>query len=403
MNADTAEPVGSVAEPVGSVPAPVGSVPVGSVPAPASRSGMLMRPGPSAGGEAVLEVRDLRTTFDTEDGVVRAVDGVSFEVYRGEVLAVVGESGCGKTVTSLSIMGLLPQPAGRVAAGEVLFQGTDVLKLSTRRRRELRGDRMSMIFQDPLTALNPVFRVGRQISEIILAHRDISKAAAARRTVELLDMVGIPNPEQRTNDYPHQFSGGMRQRAMIAMAIANEPDLLIADEPTTALDVTVQAQILDVLLDVRERLGMAMMLITHDLAVVAGVADRVVVMYAGKKIEEGDVDSIYEAPRHPYTWGLIESTARADRVKGTHLYQIPGAPPSLITPPPGCRFAPRCAYAQELCRADYPELRAAGAEGQEAACHFADRRDWGKDLAPAEFTRRWLSERVAGVPGEDER
>ena len=370
--------------------------------AEAPRSEMLLRPRRATAGDLVLEVRDLETNFATEDGLVRAVDGVSFEVYRGEVLGIVGESGCGKTVTSLSVMGLLPEPAGRVTGGELLFQGTDLLKLSKRRRRELRGDRMSMIFQDPLTALNPVHRVGRQISEIIRVHRDISKGAAARRTVELLDMVGIPNPEQRANDYPHQFSGGMRQRAMIAMAIANEPDLLIADEPTTALDVTVQAQILDVLLDVRERLGMAMVLITHDLGVIAGVADRVIVMYAGKKIEEADVDTIYEAPRHPYTWGLIESTPRADRVRGEHLYQIPGAPPSLITPPPGCRFAPRCAYAQELCRADYPHLRPAGGEGQEAACHFADRRDWGPRLTPEEFTRRWLSERVvAGGEGDE--
>ena len=359
-----------------------------------AREELLIHPRRAA-GDVILDVRDLQTHFATDDGVVRAVDGVSFSLAEREVLAIVGESGCGKTVTSLSIMGLLPEPAGRIAGGEILFRGTDLVQLDRRRRRALRGDRIAMIFQDPLTALNPVHRVGRQIAEIVRTHREISRDDAMQRAVELLGLVGIPNAEERARDYPHQFSGGMRQRVMIAMAIANEPDVLIADEPTTALDVTVQAQILDLLLDVRERLGMAMILITHDLGVVAGVADRVVVMYAGKKVEEGDVDSIYERPRHPYTWGLLAATARADKVRGARLYQIPGAPPSLIDPPPACRFAPRCAYCQEeLCPVEYPELRPAGDEGQQAACHFADRSDWGPEMAPDEFSRRWHAEQA---------
>ncbi len=334
------------------------------------------RPDP---GAPLLEVRHLRTTFQTENGVVRAVDDVSFEVRSGEVLAVVGESGCGKTVTAMSILGLIDKPAGRIASGEILYRGDDLVTMPMDRLRKIRGDRIAMIFQDPLTALNPVYRIGTQIAEVIRTHREMNKEAAFNRAVELLALVGIPNPRQRARDYPHQFSGGMRQRAMIAMGVALDPDLLIADEPTTALDVTVQAQILDVLLEVRERLGSAIMLITHDLGVVAEVANRVMVMYAGKKVEEGDVETIFEHPKHPYTWGLLASTTRTDRPLLDRMYQIPGAPPSLISPPDGCRFAPRCPFVQPVCRTDYPEPRPTGA-GHLVACHFAEGDEWTMDL-----------------------
>jgi oligopeptide/dipeptide ABC transporter ATP-binding protein len=330
----------------------------------------------------VLEVRDLRTSFSTEAGVLRAVDNVSFDVCAGEVLGVVGESGCGKTVTAMSIMGLLPRPAGRIESGKILFKGDDLVTMKPRQRRAIAGDRISMVFQDPLTALNPVYRIGSQITELIRAHRDLSRREAWTRAVELLGLVGIPNPGDRARDYPHQFSGGMRQRAVIAMAIALNPDLLIADEPTTALDVTVQAQILEVLLRVRDQLGMAIMLITHDLGVVAEVAERVMVMYAGKKVEEAPVDVLYERPKHPYTWGLLAATTRADRPAIDRLYQITGAPPSLLHPPPACRFAPRCPHVQAICREVEPELRLVG-DSQEAACHFADQADWGPQRDPA--------------------
>jgi oligopeptide/dipeptide ABC transporter ATP-binding protein len=337
--------------------------------------------------DTVLEVQDLRTVFHTEAGIVKAVDGVSFSVAAGEVLAIVGESGCGKTVTSLSILGLIPEPAGKITSGRILYKGQDLAHLDPQSKRKIRGDRIAMIFQDPLTALNPVHRIGHQIAELVLAHRDVSRKEAWDKAVELLTLVGIPQARQRARDYPHHFSGGMRQRAMIAMAIALDPDVLIADEPTTALDVTVQAQILDVLLNVRERFGMAIILITHDLGVVAEVADRVIVMYAGKKIEEADVETIYGNPKHPYTWGLLGSTTRTDEPRLEQLIQIPGAPPSLINPPPACRFAPRCPYVEQICREEYPELREASGTGHVAACHFAQRANWapGPRLA-AEFS-----------------
>jgi oligopeptide/dipeptide ABC transporter ATP-binding protein len=331
---------------------------------------------PEASPDALLEVEDLKTVFHTEVGTVHAVDGVSFDVRPGEVLAVVGESGCGKSVTALSIMGLIPAPAGQIVSGSINFRGTNLLHLHAEERRALRGDRIAMVFQDPLTALNPVHRVGAQVAELIQVHRDVGRKEAWGRAVELLKLVGIPGAEERARQYPHHFSGGMRQRVMIAMAIALDPDLLIADEPTTALDVTVQAQILRVLLDVRDRFGMAIMLITHDLGVVAGVADRVVVMYAGQKIEEADVHTIYGNPKHPYTWGLLGSTTRVDRPRLEQLTQIPGAPPSLLAPPPACRFAPRCASVQPLCRTEYPELRQATGPEHLAACHFAQLDGW---------------------------
>src|SRR6266516_1141860 len=285
-------------------------------------------------------------------------------------------------------MGLIQAPARRITSGSIRYRGKDLLKIHPDERRAIRGDRIAMIFQDPLTALNPVHRVGAQIAEQIEAHRDVTGREAWNRAVDLLKLVGIPNAAERARNYPHHFSGGMRQRVMIAMAISLDPELLIADEPTTALDVTVQAQILRVLLDVQERFGMAIILITHDLGVVAGIADRVVVMYAGKKVEEADVHTLYGAPQHPYTWGLLGSTTRVDRPRLEQLAQIPGAPPSLLAPPPACRFAPRCAYVQPLCRSEYPELREAPSGDHLAACHFAGLSDWGPDMAPAELVRR---------------
>jgi oligopeptide/dipeptide ABC transporter ATP-binding protein len=335
--------------------------------------------------EPVLSVRELHTTIDTENGTVHAVDGVSFDLYPKEVLAIVGESGCGKSVTALSILGLLPKRAGRVESGEVLFGGSDLTKLAPRALNRVRGAQIAMIFQDALTGLNPVYRVGDQIAEMIRAHRQVSKREARDRAIELLELVGIPNPAARARNYVHEFSGGMRQRAMIAMAIALEPAVLIADEPTTALDVTVQAQVLDLLLRLREHMGMAILLITHDLGVVAGTADRVMVMYAGRKIEEQRVLQLFASPVHPYTWGLLASMPRADEI-AARLRPIRGAPPSLIAPPVGCRFAPRCAYAQGVCRVDDPELRPVG-QGALAACHFADRPGWSPTLTPEEFAR----------------
>jgi len=345
-------------------------------------------PVPDPAADVVLEVENLSTVFHTEVGIVHAVDDVSFSVRSGEVLAVVGESGCGKTVTALSVLGLIPKPAGRITSGSIRYRGKDLLKLHPEEHRAIRGDRIAMIFQDPLTALNPVHRVGAQIAEQIAAHRDVSGKEAWRRAVELLKLVGIPNAADRARNYPHHFSGGMRQRVMIAMAIALDPELLIADEPTTALDVTVQAQILQVLLDVRERFGMAIVLITHDLGVVAGIADRVMVMYAGKRIEEADVHTLYGNPKHPYTWGLLGSTTRVDRPRLEQLTQIPGAPPSLLSPPPACRFAPRCAWAQAVCRSEYPELREVGVPGHSAACHFANLDGWEPGMSPGELGRR---------------
>jgi oligopeptide/dipeptide ABC transporter ATP-binding protein len=355
---------------------------------PAMRPRRAAAAEPADGTDAVLEVEDLKTIFHTEVGTVHAVDGVSFDVRGREVVAVVGESGCGKTVTALSIMGLIPYPAGEITGGAIRYRGKDLLRMHREERRAIRGDRIAMVFQDPLTALNPVHRVGAQIAELILTHRDISRKDAWQRAVELLKLVGIPSAGDRARDYPHQFSGGMRQRVMIAMAIALDPELLIADEPTTALDVTVQAQILRVLLEVRERFGMAVVLITHDLGVVAGVADRVVVMYAGKKIEQADVHTLYGNAKHPYTWGLLGSTTRVDRPRLEQLAQIPGAPPSLLAPPAACRFAPRCGYTQPICRTEYPELRPATGPEHLAACHFANLEGWEPGLPAKELAER---------------
>jgi peptide/nickel transport system ATP-binding protein len=324
-------------------------------------------------------VRDLRTEIDTENGTVVAVDGVSFDLFAEEVLAIVGESGCGKTMTALSLLGLLPPRVSRITDGEVMFDGEDLTKVSAKRIREVRGAEIAMIFQDALTGLNPVYKVGDQIVEMILAHEDLSKRDARKRAVDLLDLVGIPSAAQRADNHVHEFSGGMRQRAMIAMAIALGPKVLIADEPTTALDVTVQAQVIDVLLEIKDRLNSAIILITHDLGVVAGTADRVMVMYAGRRIEQGTVDEVYAHPVHPYTAGLLSAIPRVDDSL-TRLTQIKGAPPSLITPPPGCRFSPRCSFATDICYSEYPEFLLRGS-GTMAACHHADRAGWADELA----------------------
>jgi peptide/nickel transport system ATP-binding protein len=304
----------------------------------------------------VLEVRDLKTYFHTRDGVVRAVDGVSFKVNAGETLAVVGESGCGKSVTSLSILRLIASPPGRNEGGEILFQGEDLLKASEARMRDIRGNKISMIFQEPMTSLNPVLTIGKQISEVLVLHQGMTEAQAKAKAVDLLKLVKIPEAESRVDQYPHQLSGGMRQRVMIAMALACDPLVLIADEPTTALDVTIQAQILNLMRELRDRTGAAIILITHDLGVVAEMAQRVVVMYAGKKVEEADVKELFASPLHPYTRGLMNSMPKLDERESKRLEEIPGMVPSLREPIVGCAFAPRCTYATDKCRNETPVL-----------------------------------------------
>ena len=303
---------------------------------------------------ALLEVKDLRTSFRTEDGVVRAVEGINFSVEKGQTLGIVGESGCGKSVTCLTIMGLNPK-RNTVTGGEALWKGTDLLSMKPSALRAVRGDEISMIFQDPMTSLNPVHTIGRQLNEAILLHRDVTKRMARARALELLDAVGIPRASTRIDDYPHQFSGGMRQRVMIAMALVNDPDLLIADEPTTALDVTTQAQILSLMKRLQEDFGSAIIMITHDLGVVAEVADDVLVMYAANVVEQAEVHDLFNRPQHPYTWGLMGSLPRLE-ADVERLTQIPGQPPSLLHPPNGCRFHPRCPYVMEVCKTTVPEL-----------------------------------------------
>jgi peptide/nickel transport system ATP-binding protein len=319
----------------------------------------------------LLEVRDLKTYFKTDDGTVRAVDGVSFSVEKGETLGIVGESGSGKSVTCLSIMGLNPKKNTTVT-GEVLFNDEDLLKASPSRLREIRGNDVAMIFQDPMTSLNPVHKIGNQLAEALQLHRDVSHKEAHARALELLKEVGIPRPERRIDDYPHQFSGGMRQRVMIAMALINDPDLLIADEPTTALDVTTQAQILALIERLQAEYHSAVIMITHDLGVVAEIADNVAVMYAARVIERAPVENIFKRPEHPYTWGLMASLPRLD-TDVSRLVQIPGQPPSLLRPPKGCRFHPRCAYTMSICRETEPLLIPAPHEPAHLqACHLDD-------------------------------
>jgi oligopeptide/dipeptide ABC transporter ATP-binding protein len=324
--------------------------------------------------EPVLSIRDLVVEFHTDDGVVHAVDGISYDVFPGETLGVVGESGSGKSVSQLAILGLIPQPPGRIVRGQALFKGRDLLALPKGDLRRIRGGDIAMVFQDPMTSLNPVLKVGEQVAEAIVAHRPgTSDDAARKRVLELLDLVGVPHPSRRYEQYPHEFSGGMRQRAMIAMAIANSPSLLIADEPTTALDVTIQAQILEVLKDAQRETHAATILITHDLGLIAELASRVVVMYAGRLAEVGDVELIFTAPRHPYTVGLMESLPRLTAER-EWLRPIVGQPPSLIGVPPGCAFHPRCFLRQgrARCREEVPSLRPVGGSLHTSACHFAE-------------------------------
>ena len=315
----------------------------------------------------LLEVNDLRTRFHTPEGTVYAVNGISFSLDEGETLAVVGESGCGKSVSMLSVLRLIPIPPGEIVSGSATYRGADLFQVAESHMEHVRGKEISMIFQDPMTSLNPVLTIRRQITESLRAHMAMDPAQAGRRAIELLDAVGIPDAARRLGDYPHQFSGGMRQRVMIAMSLACAPSILIADEPTTALDVTIQAQIVELALKMREQMGMAMIWITHDLGVVAGLADRVMVMYAGFVVEEARVDDVYDDPRHPYTLALLEALPRADRRRDHRLKSIPGAPPSLLVEPRGCPFAPRCEFVLERCWTENPALSAVG-PGHRIAC-----------------------------------
>ncbi|MGX1851395.1 ABC transporter ATP-binding protein [Streptomyces sp. NPDC055299] len=330
-------------------------------------------PEPTGAAAAVaepplLDVRDLRVEFRTRDGVAKAVNGVSYHVARGQTLAVLGESGSGKSVTAQAVMGILDSPPGFITGGEIHFQGRDLLTLRREERRRIRGAKMAMIFQDALSSLNPVLSVGAQLGEMFQVHEGMSRKEARGRAVELMERVKIPAARERVGDYPHQFSGGMRQRIMIAMALALGPDLIIADEPTTALDVTVQAQVMDLLAELQRELTMGLILITHDLGVVADVADTIAVMYAGRIVETAPVHQLYKAPAHPYTRGLLDSIPRLDQ-KGRQLYAIKGMPPNLTAIPPGCPFHPRCPLARDVCRTDPPPLYEAG-PGRASACHF---------------------------------
>jgi oligopeptide/dipeptide ABC transporter ATP-binding protein len=328
---------------------------------------------PQRSSEPLLSIRDLVVEFSTEDGIVQAVDGISYELYPGETLGIVGESGSGKSVSTMSILGLIPQPPGKIVNGEAIFKGTDLLKLSAKDLRRVRGNEVALVFQDPMTSLNPVLKIGNQIGEAIKTHHpELKDGEIEERTVGLLRTVGVPNPERRVEQYPHEFSGGMRQRAMIAMAISNSPSVLIADEPTTALDVTIQAQILEVLKLAQAETHAATILITHDLGLVAELADRVIVMYAGKVVEFGDVHTIFRSPRHPYTIGLMDSLPKLD-AEDDWLRPIPGQPPSLINRPPGCPFHPRCFLSQGRvrCREEEPPLRATDSSEHLSACHFS--------------------------------
>ena len=323
-------------------------------------------PGASA---VLLDIRGLKTHFTTDDGVVQAVDGVDVRIGRGETVGIVGESGCGKTVTAHSVLRLIPSPPGRIVAGEILWQGRDLVRLDAAGMSDVRSKEIAIVFQEPMTSLNPVYSVGEQIAEAVRRHEKLPRRAALDKAIEMLKLVHIPNAAERAGAYPHQFSGGMRQRVMIAMALSCNPQLLIADEPTTALDVTIQAQILDLLREMKSRFGMALMLITHAMGVVAETAERVVVMYAGKVVEEAGVEELFAAPRHPYTQGLIRSIPRLDAAGGRRhrLDTIAGVVPSLLNPAPGCRFAPRCRHAMDVCREAAPALREV-APGHRVAC-----------------------------------
>jgi len=321
---------------------------------------MIMKP--------LMEINNLTTRFHTQDGTVNAVNGISYSLNHGEILGVVGESGCGKSVHALSIMRLIQIPPGEISAGEVIFDGRDLLKLSEKEMRSVRGHEIAMVFQDPMSSLNPVYTVGFQISEALILHKHMNKQQAKERSIELLNLVGIPEARKRFDNYPHQFSGGMRQRAMIAMALSCEPKLLIADEPTTALDVTIQAQIIDLVIRLKQELGMSVMWITHDLGIVAEMVHRINVMYAGSIIERGLVDDIYNLTLHPYTMGLLGSLPNIDEAPGTKLISIPGLPPDLVDLPSGCPFFARCIYREERCAKERPELEDGLGEGHSVAC-----------------------------------
>jgi oligopeptide/dipeptide ABC transporter ATP-binding protein len=322
--------------------------------------------------DPLLSINDLVVEFKTEDGVVHAVDGVSYDLFPGEILGIVGESGSGKSVSTLALLGLIPQPPGRIVSGTAMFKGQDLLRLKKRELRRVRGNEVAMVFQDPMTSLNPVLTVGNQLGEAIKTHfPDEKDDVVKQKVIDLLTLVGVPNPAQRYSQYPHEFSGGMRQRAMIAMAISNSPSLLIADEPTTALDVTIQAQVLEVLKRVQQETDAATILITHDLGIVAEMCDRVLVMYAGHIVESGDVATIFRSPRHPYTIGLMNSLPKLTEDE-EWLEPITGAPPSLINLPPGCPFHPRCFLARERCRQENPPLAAVEGSDHKSACHFSE-------------------------------
>jgi len=355
----------------------------------------------------LLEVNDLHTYFYTRDGVVRAVDGVTFELAAGETLGLVGESGCGKTVTALSLMRLIPQPPGKITEGQIIFDGQDVLKMDDDEVRGIRGNNVAMIFQDPMTSLNPVLTISRQVSEALELHLKMDRSEARKRTVELLDLVGIPSAKKRLDDYPHQFSGGMRQRVMIAMALSCNPKLILADEPTTALDVTIQAQILDLLKNLAREFRTAFILITHDLGVVAGMTQRIHVMYAGRIVEKADTGELFANPKHPYTWGLLRSIPRLDEQRKQRLVPIEGLPPDLIAPPPGCKFEPRCAYRRDVCREKEPPLeRVPNAKpDHEARCWGTQEGgwlvdvDWHSEIGDVRVLEE-IKQEVASVPAE---
>lgn len=329
----------------------------------------------------LLEVDNLKMYFHTKDGIVKAVDGVSYTLERGETLGIVGESGSGKSVTAMTIMGLIKMPPGKIEGGDVKYKGKSILNLPEDDMRKLRGNDIAMIFQDPMSSLNPVYKIGDQVGEGLRIHKGYSKKEAKEAAIRLLDLVGIPNPSVRVNEYPHQFSGGMRQRVMIAMALACNPDIIIADEPTTALDVTIQAQILELMVEMQEKNGNAIIMITHDLGVVANMADKIMVMYAGAPVEYGSAEEIFYQSRHPYTWGLIQSIPEQKMDEKKRLTPIKGNPPSLVHVPQGCSFSPRCPYAQEICFTDRPEPQYV-AEGHYCTCHFALDNDFATKFRP---------------------
>ena len=359
-----------------------------------------LKTAPIPEGSHLLEVDDLKMYFHTQDGVVKAVDGVTYTLDRGETLGVVGESGSGKSVTAMTIMGLIDMPPGRIEGGDVRYRGRSLLEMTEQEMQSIRGNDIAMIFQDPMTSLNPVYTIGRQLGEGLRIHRGYSKKQALDRATELLEMVGIPNAEQRVKDYPHQFSGGMRQRAMIAMALACDPDILIADEPTTALDVTIQAQIIELMQKMQEQNGNAIIMITHDLGVVADIADKIMVMYAGCPVEFGTADEIFYSPIHPYTWGLMRSIPEQVTDEKKPLTPIKGNPPSLVNVPKGCSFSPRCPYATDLCRTERPSLYTTPS-GHYARCHYCNDPEFVAKNSPKNSRSADVADGAKNVDGSE--